>query len=121
MSSKGLLRPLGLAFRAAVGRKTQCELRVILKRRQELSGFSDGELKSAAHNLRGCPEVIELFALTAEVAARALGLQMFDVQLEVRSPCSAGTSQRCRLEKERRWRLCRQSSGTHARAAVFTY
>lgn len=82
MSLKGLLRALGLASRPAVVREIQCELRAILKRRQELSRLSDNELKSAAHNARDRAEVIELFALTAEIAARVLGLKMFDVQLE---------------------------------------
>lgn len=82
MSLRGLLRPLGLAFGGAAVREIKCELREILRLQQELSRLSDGELKSAAHNARDRAEVIELFALTAEITVRVLGLHMFDVQLE---------------------------------------
>lgn len=82
MSIRGLLRPLGLAYRGAVLRELKSELRAIIKRREDLSRLSDTELRSAAHSARGRAEVIELFALTAEIAVRVLGLQMFDVQLE---------------------------------------
>ncbi len=82
MSLKGLLRPLGLVFGAAARREIQGELRAVLERRRQLSTLTDSELKSAAANARACAGVIEVFAVAAEVAARVLGLEMFDVQLE---------------------------------------
>src|SRR5260370_12753520 len=48
-------------------------------RRAELAGLSDDELKAAG--LRAS-DLVEVFAVTAVVAARVLGLQMFDVQLQ---------------------------------------
>ena len=48
-------------------------------RRQELSRATDDELKAAAKNSQDLAETI---ALTAVVAARVLGLAMFDVQLQ---------------------------------------
>ena len=48
-------------------------------RRNELFGFTDAALKTAA---RQSKSLIETFAVTAVVAARVLGLVMFDVQLQ---------------------------------------
>src|SRR5262245_51494622 len=48
-------------------------------RRKELLGFTDAALKAAA---RQSKSLIETFAVTAVVAARVLGLSMFDVQLQ---------------------------------------
>ncbi|MBV9265274.1 MAG: preprotein translocase subunit SecA, partial [Acidobacteriaceae bacterium] len=79
---QGLLRPLGLAYRESVYRQPKRELRAISKRRQELSRLTDDELKSAAQDARASADVIEIFALTAEIARRVLGLEMFEVQLE---------------------------------------
>jgi preprotein translocase subunit SecA len=53
----------------------------IARRREELSALTDDLLKSAAASVRGNPDVIEVFALTAVIAERVLGLRMFDVQL----------------------------------------
>jgi preprotein translocase subunit SecA len=82
VSLKGLLRPLGLTFGAAASLKRQSELRAVLERRQQLSTLADSELKSAAGLARACADVVEVFAVAAEVAARVLGLEMFAVQLE---------------------------------------
>src|SRR3989442_11488137 len=48
-------------------------------RRSELARLDDSELRGAA---RRAGELIELIAVTAVVAARVLGLSMFDVQLQ---------------------------------------
>lgn len=82
MSLKGLLRPLVLAYRGASVRGDQGELAAIGKRRRELSRLSDNGLRSAAHAARQEAETTELFALSAEIAARVLGLNMFEVQLQ---------------------------------------
>ncbi len=82
MPLRGLLRPLGLAYRDVLYRKPKRELQAISKRRQELSRLSDDELQSTARNARARADVIEIFSLTAEIAGRVFGLQMFEVQLE---------------------------------------
>src|SRR5208337_1559789 len=48
------------------------------QRRRELSGFPDRELKAAGERAH---DLLEISAVTAVVAARVLGLVMFDVQL----------------------------------------
>jgi len=82
MSLRELLRPLSLAYRGVKHRDLNREMRAIANRREELSRLSDDELKSAAQNARARADVTEIFALTAVVAQRVLGLQMFDVQLQ---------------------------------------
>jgi preprotein translocase subunit SecA len=67
---------LGLA-----DRESEDQLRAIARRRQELSGLPDDRLKSAARGIGRDADVIETFALAAVIAARVLGLQMFDVQI----------------------------------------
>jgi preprotein translocase subunit SecA len=67
---------LGLA-----DRESEDQLRAIARRRQELSGLPDDRLKSAARGIGRDADVIETFALAAGIAARVLGLQMFDVQI----------------------------------------
>ncbi|MGO4881570.1 MAG: accessory Sec system translocase SecA2 [Bryobacteraceae bacterium] len=62
-------------------RKTENRLRAINGRRRELSALTDDRLKSAARNLSRNADVIETFALAAVIAARVLGMQMFDVQI----------------------------------------
>jgi preprotein translocase subunit SecA len=57
------------------------ELREISRRRQELSGLSDLELKQAARSGRGAANVIETFALAAVIAGRVLGCEMYDTQI----------------------------------------
>jgi preprotein translocase subunit SecA len=57
------------------------QLRAIARRRQELSGLPDEQIKSSARALRRDADTIETFALAAVIAARVLGLQMFDVQI----------------------------------------
>jgi preprotein translocase subunit SecA len=57
---------------------TAQDLDTINRRRAELSGFSDADLKAAAQR---SPALLELVAITAVAAARVLGLEMFDVQL----------------------------------------
>jgi preprotein translocase subunit SecA len=51
----------------------------INRRREELRSLSDDDLKAAFHR---ATELSEVFAVTALVAARVLGLEMFDVQLQ---------------------------------------
>lgn len=76
MSLRNLLR----AFRL-VDREPDNQLQAITKRRQELSALTDDRLKSAARDKGRDTDVIETFALAAVIAARVLGVQMFDVQL----------------------------------------
>ncbi len=76
MSFSNLLRFLGLT-----DRESEDRLRAIARRRQELSGLPDDQLKSAARSIGRDPDAIETFALAAVIAARVLGLQMFDVQM----------------------------------------
>jgi preprotein translocase subunit SecA len=76
VSLRNLLRLVGLG-----DREREDQLRAIGRRRQELSGLTDDQIKSAARGLCRDLDVIETFALAAVIAARVLGLQMFDVQL----------------------------------------
>jgi preprotein translocase subunit SecA len=71
-----LLRFLGLG-----DRESEDQLRAIARRRQELSGLTDDQLKSAAQGLARDAGVVETFALAAVIAERVLGLRMFDVQI----------------------------------------
>ena len=71
-----VLRFLGVLDDASEG-----QLPEIARRREELSSLSDDRLKSAARNLRGKSDVVEIFALAAVVSQRVLGLRMFDVQI----------------------------------------
>jgi preprotein translocase subunit SecA len=64
-----------------VDREPDNQLQAITKRRQELSALTDDRLKSAARDKGRDTDVIETFALAAVIAARVLGVQMFDVQL----------------------------------------
>lgn len=77
MSIKGVLRFLGLG-----DRESEDQLRAIARRREQLSALADDQLKSAAKDLRGSAQVVETFALAAVIAERALGLRMFDVQIQ---------------------------------------
>jgi preprotein translocase subunit SecA len=54
------------------------DIESINERRAELSKFPDNELKTAGERAH---ELLEIVAVTAVVAARVLGLMMFDVQL----------------------------------------
>ena len=76
MPLRSLLRRFG--FR---DRESENRLRAITRRRQELSGLTDDRLKSAARSASRDVDVVETFALAAAIAARVLGLQMFDVQI----------------------------------------
>jgi preprotein translocase subunit SecA len=76
VSFRNLLRLMGLA-----DRESEDRLRAIGRRREELAGLTDDELKSAARGLPRDADVIETFAMAAVIAARVLGLQMFDVQI----------------------------------------
>src|ERR1022692_1993589 len=78
VSIRNLLRRFGLG-----DRESEDQLRAITRRRQELSGLTDDQLKSAARGMRRDAEVIETFALAAAIAERVLGLHMFDVQILV--------------------------------------
>jgi preprotein translocase subunit SecA len=57
----------------------ESSLRRVNRRREELAQFNDNELKTAAHHAR---DLLEIIAISAVVAARVLGLVMFDVQLQ---------------------------------------
>jgi preprotein translocase subunit SecA len=83
-----------LRFFGLVDRAPGPHLEAINQRRAQLSDRSDDQLKSAlsrttapdacalsAGNIRGNPDVVETFALTAVIAERVLGLRMFDVQI----------------------------------------
>ena len=54
----------------------EVQLQAITRRREELAGLTDAEVKSADHH-----DLVETFALAALVAERVLGLRMFDVQI----------------------------------------
>jgi preprotein translocase subunit SecA len=75
VSFRKVMHFLGLLDREAEG-----QLRAITRRRDELSAFSDDQLKSAAKEARVDHQVSEIFALTAVIAERLLGLRMFDTQ-----------------------------------------
>src|SRR6185437_15901321 len=57
---------------------TASQLAAIRNRRAELAKLDDGSLKTAASQ---ATELNEVLAVAAVVAARVLGLEMFDVQL----------------------------------------
>ncbi|HEV8041531.1 MAG TPA: hypothetical protein VGP62_21830 [Bryobacteraceae bacterium] len=59
--------------------RTESEIKPINLRRAELGRLSDAELKAAG---RCAASLVEIVAVTAVVAARVLGLEMFDVQLQ---------------------------------------
>src|ERR1035438_1520110 len=58
--------------------RTESELQPINLRRAEIGALSDDGLKGAG---RRATSLVEVVAVTAVVAARVLGLEMFDVQL----------------------------------------
>ncbi len=58
--------------------RTELEIGSINRRRAELVSLSDDELKATS---RRAASLVEVVAVTAVVAARVLGLEMFDVQL----------------------------------------
>lgn len=67
-------------------REAEDQLRAITRRRPELAAFTDDQLDAAVRALRSdnsdrCVDLVETFALTAEIARRVLGLEMFDVQI----------------------------------------
>jgi preprotein translocase subunit SecA len=70
-----------LRFFGLVDTTSEVQLQAITRRREELSGLSGDQLKSAARTIKEWPELIETFALTAVIAERILGLRMFDVQI----------------------------------------
>ena len=61
------------------GERRESSVESIHRRRAELAKAGDAELKAIGRSATKLPEV---FALTAVVAARVLGLEMFDVQLQ---------------------------------------
>jgi preprotein translocase subunit SecA len=63
-----------------VDREHEANMLAIARRREELSSLSDDQIRSAAASLRNNLDVVEVFALTAVIAERVLGLRMFDVQ-----------------------------------------
>ena len=70
-----------MRFFGLVDSASEVQLQAITRRREELSRLTADQLKSAARTLRGSPDLIETFALTAVIAERTLGLRMFDVQI----------------------------------------
>jgi preprotein translocase subunit SecA len=70
-----------LRFLGLVDSTSEVQLQSITRRREELSGFTDAQLKSAALTVRTSPDLVETFALTAVIAERILGLRMFNVQI----------------------------------------
>ena len=70
-----------LRFLGLVDTTSDVQLQAITRRREELSGFTEDQLKSAARAMLAGPDLIETFALTAVIAERILGLRMFDVQI----------------------------------------
>jgi preprotein translocase subunit SecA len=70
-----------MRFLGLVDNQPKAELSAITRRREELSGLTDDQLKSAARGMASNPDVTETFALTAVIAQRVLGLRLFDVQL----------------------------------------
>jgi len=70
-----------LRFLGLVDTTPEIQLQAITRRREGLTSLADAEVKSAAQALRGNPDLVETFALTAVVAERVLGLRMFDVQI----------------------------------------
>ncbi len=69
------------SFLGIAGSTPKAEVAAINLRREELSVRSDHQLRTAIMACRGKPDVVEVFALTAVIAERVLGLRMFDVQL----------------------------------------
>jgi preprotein translocase subunit SecA len=61
------------------GAASQKGLPYVNRRRAELAQLSDGELKAAGRAAKELPDVI---AVTAAVASRVVGLDMFDVQIQ---------------------------------------
>ena len=76
MSLRNWLHWLGLG-----DREGEDQLRLIHRRRQQLAGFTDDQLRATARLMRGEADMVETFALAAVIAERVLGLSMFDVQL----------------------------------------
>src|SRR5260370_25264694 len=56
----------------------ESKIPLINQRRAELAKLDDEQLKSAG---RDASDLLEVIAVTAVIAARVLGLEMFDVQL----------------------------------------
>jgi len=65
-----------LRFLGLVDTTSEVQLQSINRRREELSGLSDEQLRSVART-----DLVETFALVALVTERVLGLRMFDVQI----------------------------------------
>ena len=57
------------------------DLRAICRRREELSGFTDEQLRSLARGARHSNDFLEICALAAVIAERVLGLRMVDEQI----------------------------------------
>ena len=68
-------------FLGLVDREHEAQTTAIARRRDELSVLTDDALRTGAAHIRSNPDLIEAFALTAVIAERVLGLNMFDVQI----------------------------------------
>jgi preprotein translocase subunit SecA len=60
-------------------RSSEDKIRRIIQRRNELANVSDETLREAGRRSR---DLVETIAITAIIAARVLGLVMFDVQIQ---------------------------------------
>ncbi|MDE0100890.1 MAG: hypothetical protein OXN89_00775 [Bryobacterales bacterium] len=67
------------SFLSAASSSPRAKLQRTNAHRAELSGSSDGELKLAGHQ---AANELESLAVTAEVARRTIGLELFDVQIQ---------------------------------------
>ena len=101
-------------------REPEKQLRAINRRRLELSGLTDVQLKSAATAGRREADIIETFALAAVIAARVLGMQMFDVQILGALALARGHIVEMQTGEGKRWQRCRPPSGMPVTAAEHT-
>jgi preprotein translocase subunit SecA len=75
-----------LRFLGLVDTEPEAQLQAITRRREELAGLGEAQLRSIPDTMRpdtirDNPDIVETFALTAVIAERMLGLRMFDVQI----------------------------------------
>jgi preprotein translocase subunit SecA len=76
-----------LSKRFSRGRRAASTMKEIDQHRQRLTRLRDDDLQEAG---RRASSVVEVFAATAVVASRLLGLEMFDVQMRAALALSAG-------------------------------
>ena len=94
------------------------EIRRIHALRAEYSRLSDEALRAIAPTIAApIKDLLPMVAVTAVIASRVLGQDMFDVQLGARWRWLAEKSRRCRRARGRRWRPCRRRRGTRGQGA----